>query len=447
MNKIRQRLILAGLVLAFIIIVPSIVYYSDGYRLVLDSGNKIRVVKTGGISIKTYPAGASVFIDSKLAKKTNLLIDQALITDLLPKSYKVLVTRDGYLPWEKTLTVREQEVTSAKSILFVKNKIEFSQALDLLPNKPTTTLPVKEYLFSPNNSDIAVITKSDTAITLGIINLERGMQKEILSASPRATQIENIRWSNDSQRIMADYNVGYKKGFLIADIGQDQKPTTTSDIIKAFGILANQDIKNISQIAQDSVCYTISDDIIWVSKDGFVYRSAISGKTAEVLSLKPLTLNYQECNIAEKNNDLFVFVGDSLFYLDRANSVFEKIADKTKEISFSNDESKVAFNDNGTIIVFYLKNKEFEDVAHKQGDKIIVSKLESLDARMSWIGDNHLLINDNSKIIITETDNRDKVNMATIAQYDNPIIFFNQRDKKAYILSQGTLYLSERIVP
>jgi len=447
MNKIRQRLILAGLVLAFIILVPSIVYYSEGYRLIFESGNKVLVVKTGGISVKTYPSGASVFIDGKLSKKTNLLMDQAFITDLLPKSYKVLVTRDGYLPWEKTLIVKEQDVTSAKNILFIKNKIEFGNVFDLLPNQPTTTLPIKEFLFSPNNSDIAVITKSNTSTAVTIINLERGMTREIVSASSRVAEIANLRWSSDSQRIMVDYNIGYKKNYLVSDIGQDQKPTTTNDIVKAFGVLANQDTTNISQVAQDAVCYTVSNDLVWVSKDGFIYRSGLSGKTAEVLSLKPLVLDYQECRVIEKNNDLFVFVGSNLYYLDRTNSIFNKIADNAKNISFCNDESKVAFSDNGNLSVYYLKNKEFEDVARKKGEKILIAKLQNSDTQISWIGDNHLLVNDGAKIIITETDNRENVNMATIAQYDNPTIFFNQRDKKAYILSQENLYLSERIVP
>ena len=69
MTKKTRLIILLICVLFFLVITPSIVLYSLGYRV--DFEQK-RIVATGGVYLKVWPQPAEIFIDSKLGGKTNM---------------------------------------------------------------------------------------------------------------------------------------------------------------------------------------------------------------------------------------------------------------------------------------------------------------------------------------------------------------------------------------
>lgn len=86
------------------------IFFAKGYTL--STGDKI-IVGTGIINISSEPDAASVFIDGHLTTATN-----ATISSLRPKDYNVKVVREGFIPWEKTITVKEGLVTPIKITLF-----------------------------------------------------------------------------------------------------------------------------------------------------------------------------------------------------------------------------------------------------------------------------------------------------------------------------------------
>ena len=120
-KRIRKILFLVCLVL-FILLAPTIILYSQGYRFDFDSK---KLTQTGGLFLKILPKQAEVYLDDKLKKKTDFFFGSVLVENLLPKEYKIEVKKEGFYLWEKTLAVKEKEVTETKNIVLFPEEPKF----------------------------------------------------------------------------------------------------------------------------------------------------------------------------------------------------------------------------------------------------------------------------------------------------------------------------------
>lgn len=110
----RKRILLFWVsVLIFLAAVPVSVFYVLGYRL----GDDFRLKKTGGLYISSPVTGSEISIDKKIRKRTSILQSGVFAQSLTPRAYKILVTKEGYRPWEKELRVLPQAVTEARALL------------------------------------------------------------------------------------------------------------------------------------------------------------------------------------------------------------------------------------------------------------------------------------------------------------------------------------------
>jgi len=80
-KKTRTILFLICLFL-FLLIAPSAIFYSQGYRFDFDSK---KITQTGGLFLKVFPKSAEIYLDGKLKKKTDFFFGSILIENLLPK--------------------------------------------------------------------------------------------------------------------------------------------------------------------------------------------------------------------------------------------------------------------------------------------------------------------------------------------------------------------------
>lgn len=86
------------------------IFLAKGYRYSTKTG---MLTGTGIISITSVPDQASVFLDGHLTTATN-----ANISSLIPRDYDVKITKDGFIPWEKQVTVKEGLVSQVKATLY-----------------------------------------------------------------------------------------------------------------------------------------------------------------------------------------------------------------------------------------------------------------------------------------------------------------------------------------
>src|SRR3989344_2808228 len=106
-----RRFIITVITLIVIAVAAGIaIFIAKGYSF---SAKEKRIVGTGIITISSEPDAASVFLDGHLTTATN-----TTIASLPPKNFTIKVVKEGFIPWEKQILVKEGLVTEVKVTLF-----------------------------------------------------------------------------------------------------------------------------------------------------------------------------------------------------------------------------------------------------------------------------------------------------------------------------------------
>jgi hypothetical protein len=119
LSKNKRRLYLSGFIALFFLCIPVVILFASGFRFKSGYG----FVKTGGVFISVPYSEAIVSMNGKDVGTSGLLKRGFYIDDLSPGSYVILVTREGYRPWYRTLVV-EQEIVSDARALLIPEEIE-----------------------------------------------------------------------------------------------------------------------------------------------------------------------------------------------------------------------------------------------------------------------------------------------------------------------------------
>ncbi len=282
MNKNFRAILFFICFILFLIVAPIIILSSQGYRIDLNpSEGRIKITQTGGLFLRILPRQAEIFLDSKLKETTDFFFNSALIENLIPKKYQVLVKKQGYHSWQKELEIKEKEVTAIDNI----------------------------FLF-PQNPEFKALTKEETNQFLTLFN-------------------------------------------------------------------NNQE-----------------------------------------LTLDELLLDQDTYQILEQMNG------------------FKLSPDSKKLVYFSDYE----------IWILFLKEKQNQP-SKKAGEKLFLMRLSEKIKHVLWLNSYYLVFSTENKIKISEIDERDRINMIDLVEYENPEIFFNQKDKKLYVLSNEIWYQSKALLP
>jgi len=141
---------------------------------------------------------------------------------------------------------------------------------------------------------------------------------------------------------------------------------------------------------------------------------------------------------------------DSDIYYLSAEKKFEKISENIKNIKgvkFSPDSEKLAFWTEFEIWILDWSSKFELKEEKKEYKKIFLTRFSKKIGDCLWLSPNYLILSVENEIKISETDPRDIVNMATIANFKEPKIFFSKTEKKLYIFSENILFASEKLIP
>ncbi len=281
MNKNFRVILFFICFILFLIVAPIIILSSQGYRIDFNpSEGRIKITQTGGLFLRVLPRQADIFLDSKLKETTDFFFNSALIENLIPKKYKILVKKQGYHSWQKELEIKEKEVTAINNI----------------------------FLF-PQNPEFKALTKEET---------------------------------------------------------------------NQFLILFNNN---------------------------------------QELTLDELLLDQNTYQILEQMNG------------------FKLSPDSKKLVYFSDYE----------IWILFLKEKQNQP-PKKAGEKLFLIRLSEKIKDVLWLNSYYLVFSIENKIKINEIDERDRINMIDLVEYENPEIFFNEKDKKLYVLSNEIWYQSKALL-
>src|SRR3989344_541939 len=155
------RILLAAV---FVLLLVSLILYARGYRL---NVSEKTITPTGILVASSYPDGAKIFLNGELKAATNSNLT------LAPGIYSVKMSKDGYLPWEKTVTIKGEIVVKADALLPPQN-----------PSlSPITSLGVTRALFLKKTSKIMILSRVGNEEKDGVYLLD-GAKKTLTLFNP-----------------------------------------------------------------------------------------------------------------------------------------------------------------------------------------------------------------------------------------------------------------------
>lgn len=173
------------------------IFFAKGYTF---SPQQKKIVGTGIINITSEPDAASVFIDGHLTTATN-----ATISSLSPKKYSVKVVKEGFIPWEKEISVKEGVVTPIKLTLF-----------PAIPSiYPLTFNGVVSPSLSPDGSKLAYIVPTGKKAGIWVWTMAKNQPISFVRSSEPHQIASNtitdfskatLKWSPDSKQVLAAVN-------------------------------------------------------------------------------------------------------------------------------------------------------------------------------------------------------------------------------------------------
>ena len=443
MNFRQRRFLFIATLIAFLIIGPLIVLYSQGYKF---DFSKKAFVQTGGIFIKTYPPDSQLYVNNKLKTKTNFLTGTVLITNLLPRQYFIEIKKNGYLPWKKNLTVQEKKVTDAKNIYLIPNKIDF-QKLKTGSNT-SSDFVIKDFSISPDKSKMALYQNYQNRQIISVVDLDNDQLSNLWQTSTAEndqSQIKFLSWSADSKKIFFIKEPTKKTTSSCFMINIDNhKAKSFSENYYIFYLLGTEKNNKLLSEIKNSLCYKIDPhSVLILSKEGFLVRSDLNGTILQIYNLNPIKRNQnQSYKIISDNKNIFVKEGNSLYYLDQDNHIFKQISSSANLISIAPDSNKIAFSDGHDIWVFYLK-ADYNQPIRKAQESVFLTRFSKSISNLQWFNSSYIIFSVNNKIKISEIDNRDGLNIADINTPQFSHFFFNSKNKKLYILNKKGLYSSQ----
>jgi hypothetical protein len=457
MNKKTRFLILFICIILFFVITPYIVFYSLGYRF--DFKNN-KIIATGGIYVWVEQPTTEVIVDSKIVQKTGFFSNSVFVQNLLPKTHNILIKKDGYFDYQKNISVQEKEVAKLENITLFKNNIAFEKIAE----------NADYFSISPNGNSLLIIILGSKNSEIKILNADSKTIKTEFTAV--FTKVLDSRWSQDSEKILIKTEAKY----IFADLSSETpKPLAVSFLAGAKEISFDAQnsnklffIKNdnlqTSEIVQNGavilkvpeiilkkvLAYKIeSNNILWLDSEGNLNSSDISGKITDKLLSAPLPVSQNDSYKIFKNwQGIMVSKNNDLLLLNTETKTLEKFLEPVFDLKISPDNQNTFYINNQEI---WLNHSNYNYVSSKNQNlqKVLLNKFYEKVSDCFWLNNNYLILRANDKIKISEIDNRNNINIIDlpIKLSSESSIFFNQQDEKIYILTDGILSASEKLLP
>ena len=355
MTRKTRLIILLVCIVCFFVVAPILVLYSVGYRF---DFQRMKLTETGGIYVRSFPAAGKIIIDSKIIKTPGIFSNSIFIQSLLPSSHTVLVEKNGYNNYFKTIPVQEEQVTKLENILLIKKNIQLETVTDKTPSPFSDQ---SKFIIKNNN-----LYYSDNLVNSALLAIQKSTPiiKKIVSF---AIQNNNIIWiKTDGFVYESDPNNLTAEPIKIT--------TTPIKIIKAgtYDIIADNnnifidnngelsllDIKTglldvLSESVKDAKISPDGKDIIYYNSNN-LYLSPLPNMPEKKTVLYKSTEKITDCTWLD--NDYIIFVSGNkiiiseIDYRGNINAVTLPQAYKNPKISFNQQDGKLYILTSDTLL-------------------------------------------------------------------------------------------------
>jgi hypothetical protein len=361
-NK-RSLMIMSSVLLFVLVSTFSISIIARGYRFSLENGFTLN--PTGILSAVSRPKGASVYLDDKLITATDNTLN------LTPGTYTVKISKDGFLPWQKTIKIKPETVYQADVQLF-------NSVPDL---KPITLTGAINPTSSPDGSKIiysvasASATKDNGLYLIEsnnlAISLIRGTSRQL---SPN---LPNINWSKftfafspNSRQILATSQTGNLHYLISLDSSIDSQKITdiTSDLKQIekdwqnqTSILITSKLERIPKEIRPFVSTASAQDIQFSSNEDKIFYLAQSDSQIpdQIITPPPAQSTQNQSRDIKKGNyyvydtkdDTNFFIGNNSalqnpIWLPNSNNLIFVENQNLKVIEYDGTNKQILFASN-----------------------------------------------------------------------------------------------------
>ncbi len=393
----RTRLLLFyTFVFLFLATGTTILLYSYGWRIDLETG---KVQKIGAIYIKGNVKDLTIKINNKIyPDDSGLLKSGTLVSNLLPKTYKVEISKQGYLPYHKTVTVQPSRVEELLNVQLIPDTFQ--------PND-LAMIKGSKFIDATDASD-QIILQDTTTGTYYLYDKARASSTINLNLA-----VSNVRRTQKIKRIMF---VPFKPTqFVIED---------------ATGFKLFDSEKNtIEQLLKGTfMTWTMKDSLILAAETTkthtqqiFAFNLIFRTKTQldDINKQLPATTFVSTLDTTGNTNTIaFEDVENNLYISTSKDKTVRRIAENVKLFTFSPDGKKLAYLSNtGDLSILFIE--EFNgDIRKKEGDVIRVElPKKELIERVQWYDDSyHLFVKYPGYLSLTELDDRKPLNIFPILE-------------------------------
>lgn len=220
------------------------IFLAKGYTF---SPKEKRIVGTGIITVSSQPDAASVYIDGHLTTATN-----ATISSLSPKNYSVRIIKEGFIPWENQIGVKEGLVTEVKVVLFPAIPTIY----------PLTFSGVESPVLSPDGDKLSFVVPSiasnkkagvwvwTMAKNQPIAFTRSSEPHQIATSATTDFSKAKLKWSADSKQVLATVE---NNNYLLDYDKLNNEPRDITPILSATLNSWEEDAKNKNELRIESI--------------------------------------------------------------------------------------------------------------------------------------------------------------------------------------------------
>ena len=393
----KTRLILFyTFVILFIALGGIVLAYSYGWRIDFETG---KVQKIGAIYVKANVRDVTIKINNKEYKdESGILQSGTLISNLLPKTYRIEVTKDGYLPYHKTLTVQPALVEELLNVQLIPTTFE-----------PTVIAPTKGTTFIDATESADRMILKDTSTGIHYLHTKTNASSTVnltmaVSNAKRGQKIKRIAFIpfKPTQFVIEDAT-----GFKLFD----SEKKTIETLYK--GSIVAWTMRDSTMIHVETNTKTRAQEIFTFSLI-FKTKTSLNDLNTEIPKTTYLTQIDATSNLA---TIAFSDVENGLFLFTPKEKKLKHIAENIHSFTFSPDNKKLLIKPNsGNPSVLFIEDFD-GDIRKKEGDMITIALPQTDTVKtIEWYGDSyHLLVEHPSKLVITELDDRTPLNIFPLA--------------------------------
>ena len=427
-----RRLIFYGFCVLFILVGSGVVSYSQGWRVYIENCEieqlrncEINFQKTGAVYVETIPRDVVIKIGNKtFHDKSGILQKGTLISELLPKNYKVEISKDSYLPYYKNIRVQPSLVAELFDIILIPEEIN---------DRTRVVSNLKGDVFiEKSNDDKKIILKNSAKGIYYLYDLNNLSSVLNVSAAFGNFKKEPIVKMSfhpfDSNRFL----IATKDGLYALDVSRLQLESVLSSLPTIWTV-KNPNVYYIKEVKCQMLnvkCQALNSYNLVVKTE--TELTPLPEKIGEIASLDVS----ENQNYAAVIND-----GAELYLFNQSDKSFKKIVAHAKKFAFSPDSKKIAvFDGNSRVDIYFLEDYS-RGVNKKTGDtiRLAIESSQSLE-NIFWYKDSiHLLLQYPDHIKFGEIDDRLPLNYFNILNNFSDF-FYNQNNNQIYFIRQNSLY-------